>query len=388
MTNLAHPVRPGERIAVLDVLRGFALFGVFLVNLNYVSGPYIGDLGAADTSDRVTWTLIRGLFETKFVTLFSLLFGMGLVLQMTRGEARGVPMWNVYARRLAVLHVLGALHGCFLFEGDILFLYSLTGFVLLVAHRLPAWILTILALLPLLVGIGLSALILPVIEAGQYEPGFFERVIGQVHAAAVTEGPLSLTLSLRIYEFLYLLAVLSILSFNWRVLALFFLGAAAMKSELLAPERRHLHGRVALWSGGLGLGLETLQAVLRGTETAPLWATLAHEVGSLALAFGYAGAVCWLVHAQLLPRLSRWLACVGRMALTNYLTQSVLMNLLLYWFGLNLWGALAQWQYVALVVVLFAVQVVFSVQWMQRFTIGPMEWVWRALTYGERPAWR
>jgi uncharacterized protein len=386
----AGPVTPTERIAVLDVLRGFALYGVFVVNFVYSSGAGFGAGPEDGLADRIGWIVVTGLLETKFVSLFSLLFGMGLVLQMERGAARGVDMDRVYLRRLSILFVLGFLHGCLLFAGDILLLYAVVGFVLLLCHRWRAGRLALAALLPLAIGLALSLVSDVLLGDGPEEVGFLWGALDELHAVSVTEGPLSLTIFMRMLEFAYISVVLSFTSFNWRVVALFFLGAALMKRGLLGAGHRTLHGRVAVLGLALGLALEAFYVLVDETGVDAPWAAhvLSHELGSLTLAFGLAGAVAWAVHGGLCTRLSAWLGCVGRTALTNYLAQSALMNVVLYWFGLGLWEEIDAARSIVLVTGLFALQVLVSVLWMRSFRIGPVEWLWRALTYGRRPRWR
>ncbi len=385
----AAPVRAADRIAALDVLRGFALFGVFMVNLSYVSGPFMGVAGPdAPVSERVAQAVLKGVFETKFVTLFSLLFGMGLVLQLERARAKGVEMGAIYRRRLGILFCMGILHGVLLFEGDILFLYSLAGFVLFLCHRWSARKLALASLIPFAIGVVLTSIWALIDEGGFATGGAYDEELRR----SVTEGPLLLTLKMRALTFALLQLLFTIMSFNWRVLALFFLGAALMKTGILGVERKALRARVAVLGITVGATLEGLGALVDASGAAPgvtAWAgALAHEFGSLVLAFGFGAAVVWSVHAGRCPRVASALACVGRTALTNYLGQSVLMNVTLYWFGFALYDKWSPWGYMALVCVLFAGQVAISAWWIRRFAIGPAEWAWRALTYGRRPAWR
>ncbi len=390
---VAAPVIASERIAALDVLRGFALFGVFMVNLNYVSGPHMGVVGPdAPAIEQAARAILKGVFESKFVTLFSLLFGMGLVLQMQRAAAQGIEMRRTYLRRLGILFCMGALHGVFLFEGDILFLYSLVGLVLFLCHRWSARKLALASIAPFTIGVLLTCGWALFADAGALGGGDGDGEFAKQSLQAATEGPLSFTIRMRAITFVFIQVFFTFISFNWRVLALFFLGASLMKSCFFRAENSAWHARLASIAIPLGLALEGLSAYVDTLDAEPgaiaLAGALGHEFGSLTLAFGFAGAVVWFVHSSVLPRLTSWLACVGRMALTNYLTQSVLMNVVLYWYGFGLWGELSQWAYMGIVVALFTCQVAFSVWWMKRFTIGPMERAWRTLTYGKKPAWR
>ncbi|MEO1370631.1 MAG: DUF418 domain-containing protein, partial [Acidobacteriota bacterium] len=180
------------------------------------------------------------------------------------------------------------------------------------------------------------------------------------------------------------------------VLALFCLGAAAMKLGLLGADRRSLHGRLAI--NGLVAGL-VLEASAIGlwlhTDFAPgaagALATLLHEVGSLVLAAGYLGAVLWLVHRS--PKrapgpIQAPLAAVGRTALTSYLGQSVVFNLLFPHWGLGLWSQLGRPTLIALAALIFLAQAAVATLWLRRFSMGPCEWLWRWGTYGARPPLR
>jgi len=369
------------------VLRGFALWGVFMVNFAYTQGPSsAAPDGSLQHLELAASVILSGLFETKFVTLFSLLFGMGLVLQMERGRARGVPMTRLYLRRLGLLFGMGLVHGCLLFEGDILFIYSLAGLVLLGCHAMPLGRLVLLGCCFLTVGLLLS---------------LFWSVFGDEGLApdpdtakAMTEGPLGFTLLHRAKSFVFLQFLFLLISFDWRVMAMFFFGAVLMRAKLLEASRRSLQARVALWGLGLGLLLEgyAQSSLSQGWSTpvglssyaSPL-VSLAHELGSLSLAFGIGASVVWGVNTGRCPRLCGWLAALGRMALSNYLLQSVLMNVVLLWFGFGLWGELTRLQGMGLVCALFSLQVLCSVLWSRRFAYGPVEWLWRWSTYGRRP---
>ncbi|MEO1087763.1 MAG: hypothetical protein AAFY88_26310 [Acidobacteriota bacterium] len=304
-----------DRLVALDVLRGFALFGVLLVNLPFAALPTAEALQpppGAGSSELWGWIVAKALAETKFVSLFSLLFGIGLVLQLGRVEARGGET-GFYRRRLAILGAVGLSHGLLLWQGDILFPYAIAGAVLyLLRRRSPRTLVAIAAPL-LVIGIALSTG-LAAIDDGDGSSPEDAAVIGEIVAAfgvetedpdeltweaverrAWTEGPVTLTLGARATQYLIWLGLSSIISFNWHVVALFCIGAAAMKLELLGAERLALHGRLAAGGVAAGLVLETVAVGLwLRADFAPgavsALATLLHEVGSLALAAGYLGA--------------------------------------------------------------------------------------------------
>jgi uncharacterized protein len=304
---------------------------------------------------------------------------------MQRGLSKSPDFRRVYLRRLGILWVLGLLHGIFLFEGDILFFYSMAGALLLACHRFSVRRLVAVGLALLAVGIGLS-----VLWSAIGEGGF--ALDDEATREAMLVGPLGLTIKHRAISFFSLQIVFTIISFNWRVVAMFFFGAALMKSRALDASKLGLHKRLA--AAGLSLGLLLEAYGIWASDGVGLDAsntglgTMAHELGSLTLAMGLAATVCWMVHTGRCQQLCAWLAALGRSALTNYLLQSIFMNLLLMWFGFGLWGQLSRLQVIAIVCLLFPLQVFASVLWTRRFAYGPAEWLWRWATYGRRPRWR
>ena len=409
-TTTAQATVPHERLAALDILRGFALLGVLMVNLPFAGMPMAAALTPADgvnapLSELTAWALVKGLGWTKFVALFSLLFGIGLVLQLSRAEARGAST-DFYRRRLAILAVLGLVHGLFFWVGDILLPYAVAGFVLYLLRKKSPKVLIGLAIPLFVIGIGLSTGVALLdgeggtanqteATAGSADstPPTSEETWSEKTHRAWTEGPLGLTLKVRAIEYLGWLAISSIISFNWHVMALFLVGAAIMKRGWLAAEYRRGHGRLACWGLAVGLALESASI---GFEIHTQFAkglpnavgALVHEVGSLTLAAGYLGMVLWLVHSGKLKWLYTPLSAVGRTALTSYLGQSVAFNVLFPWFGLGLWNALSRVQILSLGAVIFTLQVLMAIFWLRRFTMGPCEWLWRWLTYGRRPPLR
>lgn len=382
------PTSGRERIVALDALRGFALFGVFLVNLPFMAMTSGAAMRTPDRetdalSDVLAWTLERAFFETKFFTIFSFLFGMGLILQMQRAQGASRAFEGLYGRRLGWLALIGVLHGTLLFMGDILLPYALVGFLLFACRRMRPRNLVLMGLIPLAIGFLLSA--------GWSYSGWLEGKFGEgadtAEWIAATEGPLSNTFATRAINYVGWLFFSSVTSFNWRVVAMFFLGAAAMKVRLLGREHAGLHRRIAVVGLAVGAALElsaTTSQLFGAAGSGPvgLGIGLAHEVGSLFLSAGYVAAVVLLVRSGALARFVYGLACVGRMALTNYLGQSVLGNLLFLWFGLGLFGQVSRSGLLALTVSVFALQMLFSVAWLRFFRIGPCEWAWRRLTYG------
>lgn len=395
------PASGEDRLAVVDALRGFALFGILLANVLYWSGwGMVTDMQrlewAGPVADQWQYRLHHLLVDGKFYTLFSFLFGAGFALQLERLLRRGQDGLRIYRRRVLVLLGIGLVHSFLLWDGDILTLYALLGLVLPLFHRWSTrWlVLTGLVLVFVVPMLGIAAfawlgwepqgalydLSFRIAEAFGVNPAA-DQVLAWMQAedlrswaAWVASGP-AYSWGLRIEA--------------WRipkVLGIMMIGMAAGRGladgTLLGD--RVLLKRVLLLGLLVGLPCSLAYAVLRG-QTQASWPSL---VGTVPLAMAYAAgfALAW-------PGASRWLGVFvapGRMALTNYLTHSVLGVSLFYGVGLGWVGRLPLSGIYAYAVLLFVLQAVFSRWWLARHAQGPMEALWRRWTYGRaattRPA--
>ena|GEM_PF-269988 len=389
----ATPTETTERLQGLDVLRGFALYGVFLTNAMVSSRPLEEAIAppdlqnVADASQRISetiaWAIFDGLLVTKFVAIFSLLFGMGLVLQNERAETKGQPFAPIYRRRLTILAVIGLLHGCLLFEGDILLVYSIVGAVLFCFRNLSPRALFGMSLFPLTLGLFLAlawALLEHLDQASEYaeSDAWFKSMLP---SATFLE-----MLTIRPMDFLGWLFFSSLMSFNCRVVAFFFMGAAIMKCGWIKPQFVNWQRNVGLACLAIGLTMEGLSVYWTLSIESPslglsLLRTMLDELGSVILSFGYMGIVLWIVHRNLLTRLTRCLAAVGRTALTNYLLQSVILNVVFMAFGLGLHHQLSRVQVLAWFSLIFVAQIIISTLWLSYFKMGPIEKLWRSQTY-------
>lgn len=389
-TFVPAPIAARDRIEALDVIRGFALFGIFLVNIEWFSRPW-QELGAglqegtAALDHAVDWLVYLGA-RGKFWVLFSLLFGMGFAVMSERFAATGREFRAVYLRRSAVLMALGIAHAVLLWPGDILHSYALAALGLLLAGGLrPAAQLYLglaiycgFALLATLGGIVMAGVeALPNAAAATAEAA---ASAAQVYAHG---GYLAVTAQ-RARDFVFELLPHDIdivpLAF-----AVFLCGAWLVRSGRIRDVAAHVPFFRGMTVAGLLAGAGFTAIILFGPQSISGGMLL---LGSLALALGYLGAIAWLLARPASARLVSWLAPVGRTALSNYLLQSLLASLIFYGYGLGLWGRIGRGGQVLLVVAIFAAQVFVSRWWLSRFRFGPVEWLWRWGTYGRRPAMR
>jgi uncharacterized protein len=345
------------------------------------------------------YDLIEWLFVDKANTLFAFLFGLGFYLQMQRLEARGVDFFRVYLRRLTVLLVIGTLHMFFLWTWDILHLYALAGFVLLAMRELSNRDLVALGLI-----FGLFARTMQEIFATFVGVGGSSLPTND-NASVLLRQQISqsgdyLALVKNFFDWTVVDYLASGLILGWLLYALgrFLIGAWVGRHGWIALAREFLPGwrRLARWSLPLGLILEGGATLLAESPLLPDWkhrdffAHLTHLLAVPVLSVGYVSALVSLFHTPRGMRLLAPFAWSGRMALTNYLTQSLVYGFVLFGIGpgLALAGRIGALAILVIVIVTYAMQMAFSRWWLGRFAYGPAEWVWRALTYRQLPAMR
>ncbi len=356
-----------ERILALDVLRGFALLGIFVVNmLDFSSSALRAEtLGSRGGDlDQIVDIAIAFLAVTKFYLLFSFLFGVGFAVQMRSAEAKGRPFVAFYLRRLLVLFGIGLAHAILIWDGDILRLYAVAGVLLLLVRRLSTQLLLGLALVTAVGGL----LFFGVMGSGQP----VSSLLQEAGIALFREGTYGELVTMRINQG----EVPDIQT--PMVLVMFLLGLVVGRSGVLEDPTRYAPFLRRWWKWALPVGLVGNALLVYGFTIGDSWLTsLGVHVGAPALSFVYLSAV--LLNASRLG----WLAPAGQMALSNYLTQSLISTTLFYGYGFGLYDQLAPTATFALTFVIFAAQVVISAAWMSRFRFGPMEWLWRSLTYGQ-----
>ena len=395
--KLEAPLPVAERIAALDVLRGVALFGIFIMNMPGFSHslftPPPPDLGPLDAW--VTW-LRELLFAGKFNLMFGLLFGIGFHLQLGRLEAArpGGGATLVYARRLAVLLAIGLVHAVLLWSGDVLVVYAILGFGLLAIRRWPDGAVVALIFLCLVFPAAADALRPVLLSFTTETVAAFEYEDFEVsNAAAFGRGSFldAMRETARVFAWGYTspLGLFSYAAFYVQMATGILLGFLVGRRHWVErlPALREPIRRAQLAAFGLALvaGALALAFAFVGTEPdgAGFFVSLARTLGRAALMAFYALSVLRLLER---PAVARWLrpfALAGRMPLSNYLLQTFLGCFIFYGWGLGFWGRASPWVETALAVGLFfAIQLPLSAWWLSRFRYGPVEYVWRRLTYG------
>jgi uncharacterized protein len=355
------PVTTDERHTHLDVLRGVALLGVLLVNL--LVGFRVSLFQHILTfhthpgwANHAVDNLMAWIFEFKAFALFSFLFGMGVGIQAERARLRGINVSGFFARRFAVLLAFGLCHMLLIWNGDILTLYAVCGFLLLPLINRSTWMVAIS---------GVAAIAL------MFVPGldvpFPSEGDLRIQAAEATriyaQGSFSEIMVFRWREAWQFIAPLLLGSLP-RTFGLMLLGIAAWRAGILKKpaEHRKLLFAVLVVGGIGGVVIEAVSPIL------------------LAFAFS-AGLLRWL-NFEPAGLIRRSFAAAGQMALTNYLSQSIIFSVVFYGFGFGLFGRLGSAITACMGLVVYAGQLAASYVWLQHYRFGPAEWLWRSLTYG------
>jgi uncharacterized protein len=401
------PVDPGQRIEAIDMIRGFALFGVLLVNIyNFGASSPVW----TEPIDQYAFAVKRVLFETKSWRLFSFLFGLGFSLQLLRAQALERRFAGTYLRRLAILFVIGMVHALF-YDGDVLMLYAELGLLLALFRNAPPRLVLVLAVALLAVfpvGRAMRSVItgdtavIPSERADLDAARVLIEERRQTHPYSVGSLADVMKHNARFIPPLILTERQLGPESDLAYFAMFLLGLYAGRRGIFHEMERHLplvRGTLR-WGLAIGVLAMTVERILtvgwgyqvfgRGRIDVPLEfiGDFSFAYGSTALCFGYAAAIALMARNVRLRPIVQPLGPVGRMALTVYLTQTLAFTTLFYGYGLGQAYRMGPAAVTASAVLIFGLQILGCAWWVKRYRYGPAEWLWRGLTYMAFPRMR
>ncbi len=421
--NTNGPITGKARIESIDTLRGVALFGILLMNIIAFANPFAAYLdprvdGADAGINLATFMAVDIMAEGSMRTIFSMLFGAGMLIFLNKPNADSAQVKLLYYRRALLLVAFGLFNAYVLvWAGDILYTYGMTGLVLYFFRDFPARKLA-------LCGAGVLCL-LALIHGGMHVQGRMLKEEVDV-VLALPEGTELTTEQNETLEawntFLeqqfmtpelianelatkkegywanfkqtaasnvFIQTFAFVINTFWDALAMMLLGMAFLKWGLFDASRSYrTYGLLCLLGFGIGIPLnawETLTFI--GSDYQIHWNSFnrpTYDLGRLSLALGYIGLVMLICKSGLLTWLRTGLARVGQMALTNYLSQSIICNFIFMGFGFGLAGELERHQIYYVVFAVWIFQLFFSIWWLSRYRFGPAEWLWRSLTYKQK----
>lgn len=390
------PLQPQERISEIDIIRGIALLGILMVNMALFKYPlYLVDRNpmefTAGLDQTVAW-LIQLLFAGKFYAIFSFLFGLGFYIFMERAGVKELPVGAVYRRRITILLALGLFHILFLWSGDILFTYALAGFILMAFKNvklaaLKNWIIAIFVVSTFMIGGIILLEELTVLVMGAEYQKMMAEMIDRAFFYYGQGSYLELTL-FRLTNEVPILLINAIISLPM-IMGFFLCGLYAGKAGVF----KDIEGSMPLikkhckW-GLLGGLLFSLLYFLAAAGLIPLNTWLVSPalfslnfISSIFLFQFYVAGIIIILRSPFVKKLLRPLAAAGRMALTNYLSQTLICILIFNGYGLGYYGQVSLSQGALLTVSIFLLQVIWSNIWLGIYQYGPLEWLWRKYTY-------
>lgn len=394
LSPAAQPVKGKNRIVFLDILRGFALLGILFANLltwsglKYVPIGDIIDLGNIET-DRAIYNYLKFFVDTKFYTLFSILFGVGFYLQISKNRQNpGFP--RLYLWRMILLLMLGVFHSI-IWSGDILSLYALMGMVLLALRDIPV---------QKTLNVGLVLFFLPVLLTIIYMYSF-ARDMPPIPKTAILVYPDMTPEEVKAGfqstdPMVVLRTNLHSLKYRWlsfipdgrpfKVLGLFFLGGYLYSIQFFTVHAKKWKLLILFLTIGAVFSFTSLKIEGNVASYSRTWTDvldkLVHEIGQLSLSLSYICILAKLVDAFPKFILFTWLKNYGRMSLSSYIGHTILSILFFYpVVGLGYFGNLTLENTYYVAIGILVIQLLFSNTWFMFFNFGPIEWLWRCATY-------
>lgn len=419
------PPTTDDRLPSLDLLRGIAILAILLANIPYLSGPadWMFSHGGDDNwADQLVVAQTLFWIDGKFITLFSILFGAGMALQVDRARVDGRPFVAYYLRRLAILLAIGLTHILFIWFGDILTAYALIGLVafglswmrkeVIIACLTAVWVwaygcLAFAALMVAITGDSFWEMPTPAPVSVPTVAGNDQSAVDRLYHQVMSidwKDYFSKENQIRIYRdgtwqqmffnrVLYLLtsAFSWVIVVGWYLLGCFLFGIYLMRRGIFRDVQANRSFLRRLVGFGLIVGVPFHLTAVAIYYFSPgnSFSWLLNGFGALPLALAYLGLILFWSCSTYGLWLQRRLRAVGRMALTNYLLQSVLCTFLFYSYGFRLYGELSRTAALGVVLAIWILQLLLSPWWLRHFQMGPIEWVWRGLAEGRpRPLLR
>jgi uncharacterized protein len=399
IVDMARPVAEKERIVSIDVLRGFALLGILPMNIQYfsmIAAAYLNPTAYGDLTgaNYWVWLLSHVLADEKFMTIFSMLFGAGILLMTSRIEATGKSAAVLHYRRMGWLILFGLAHAYLLWSGDILVAYGMCGLLVYLFRKLRPRTLLVMGVLTIAVA---SASMTAYGVWSRHWSGAEVKMAREqlwmpttAQAANEVSGyrsNWSAQMKFRVPDAVQMETVFFVGFTFWRAAGLMLVGMALFKLGVFGAKRAaSLYWIMIAVGACIGIPV-TIYGTYR--EFAVGWdfrysfffGAQYNYWASLLVSMGWVGAVMLACRTAALLPLVRRLAAVGRMAFTNYIMHTVICTTIFYGHGFGLFGKVERvWQF-AIVLAVWALQLVVSPIWLRYFLFGPLEWLWRSLTY-------
>jgi uncharacterized protein len=396
--NLAEPITLQARLLNIDIIRGIALLGILLMNIQAFSMNFSAYSNPTSFGDLTGINLYIYYFshifaDQKFMTIFSVLFGVGIVLMAENIERKGGNPGKVHYKRMFILAAFGLLHAYLLWFGDILFPYALAGMIAYTARKKSVKFLLITAFL----SIGFCSLVMFLISLAipMMEEADLQTMIAiwaptqEMIDKDILVNQASWLGQMEHRNFMASKMQTNVLFYMFRIVGLMMIGMALFKLDFFG--KRFSNKRLVI-SAVITLALGLI-LVITGNQAnfdsdwgldSMLSGIQPNYWGSILMAYSYMSLLVVFCRSSVLIKLKSLLANVGKMALTNYLSHTLICGFIFYGWGLGYYGSFDRSEMLLVVIGVWLFQLFFSNFWMTRFQFGPFEWLWRSMTYGKR----
>ena len=396
--NKANPTTESNRIISLDILRGFALLGIFIMNMidfSMIGANYINPMAEGELTGADYWAYeFTQLFaNTKFMSLFSILFGAGIFLFTNRLDIKGLNEAKWHYRRNFWLLLIGLCHAYFIWSGDILVSYALCAVWVYLFRKWKANSLFIASAVFFIIGVSITvfaAWSLPYWDASELKElclswtppsEDIKYEIDTMRGSWLEQMPLRSEFAFAMQTFIFVFMM------SWKITSMMLLGMGLYKSGVITGVKNvGFYKNLVLWGFIIGAGLGSRGLWVNkineySCEYSFFEGSLYNTFSSIFIVFFYIGLLMWMTKGSWGGILEKWLAPVGRMALTNYLMQSIIATTIFYGHGFGLYATIGRAEHWFVILPVWAFQIMFSKWWLSRYKFGPAEGAWRSLTY-------
>lgn len=391
-----NPISEHNRLINIDIIRGVAVLGILLLNIQSFSmiiAAYQNPLAYGDFTggNQTVYYFIHLFAEQKFMTIFATLFGTGIALMATRQEQKGISARGLHYRRMAILAIVGLIHLYLFWYGDVLFFYAIVGMLAFtVRNKTPRFLLFsgfFLLLINALL-IYLPGFALPYMDDTDVQEMMMEwQPTEELINAEINNFQLGWMEQMNHRVEVGTEMLLNYLFYAPRIIGLMMIGMALYKVDYFGARfsnRSLIIQAILCFCVGCSIILTRLNFNLE--QGFPLESILPQENywGSLLLAYAYMCSLVLFCRTDLLARLKASMANVGKLALTNYLGQTLICTFIFHGWGLGKFGEFDRTEQLLTVLAIWAIQIIFSNSWVKHFQYGPFEWLWRSMTYGKK----
>jgi uncharacterized protein len=387
MTNLSNPISEKERINSIDAMRGFAILGIFLTNMLAFHSPmlYVNPyIWWSSTTDQTIYSYIDFFVQASFYPLFAILFGFGLMIMRERSLARGIAFTPIALRRLTILLLIGCIHAFLIWHGDILINYAIFGLIALLFFWMSGKALLFTGILTYLVPNILFGLVLFLVTLDTPTNDYYHHDEAISSVESYQHGTFFEITAQRFYDWSQVNSIENSILLFFTIFPFLLIGAGIAKLNLIRNKMKNKKPLMAMLLIFLIIGslLKILPFAVRN-----LFSEYIQDIfGGPLLAVSYA-LLIMLIMEKYSTRLSLFQA-VGKLALTNYLFQSIVATLIFYNYGLGLYSKISVGTGTLLAITIFLVQAYISTIWVRNYQFGPVEWIWRSFSYWKVPKWK